>query len=200
MVRQTTSIANGVFHNGACSQNKPFGFKELVSSFRSILHSKGKGGPDLSAQAPGQKGGEIAPELSGRPADRSQELVPDAEGRKLEPLEIILAQPLGSHRPAIPDGVGETTGRVTERGFSVEAALVEAVVRRISWGGDRRRGVARIELAGALSGTTIWVRGDGANLELEICLGPGLEASELSERLLGRLRARGLEVTGLEVR
>jgi hypothetical protein len=116
------------------------------------------------------------------------------------PLEFALAEPCGAPTSATLAGLSETSGRVTERGSSVEFALVEAVVRRVAWGGDRRRGVARIELDGIFSGTTVWVRGEGRALELEVSLGPGVEAALLPERLLGRLRARGLEVTGLDVR
>jgi hypothetical protein len=67
----------------------------------------------------------------------------------------------------------------------------------VLWGGDRRRGVARIELDGDFAGTTIWIRGEGRALELDVTLGPGLEGSGLTERLIGRLRARGLAVTEL---
>lgn len=72
---------------------------------------------------------------------------------------------------------------------------MEQLVRRIVWGGDRRRGVARIELDGDFAGTTIWVRGEGRALALEVTWGPGIEGEALTERLLARLRARGLEVT-----
>jgi hypothetical protein len=81
-----------------------------------------------------------------------------------------------------------------------EVAIVEEVVRRIAWGGDRRRGVARIELGGEHLGTAIVVEGEGRALTLSVELPPGARVTELPERLAERLRARGLEVTHVEVR
>lgn len=81
-----------------------------------------------------------------------------------------------------------------------EVVLIEEVVRRISWGGDRRRGAARIELGGALTGTTIVVHGEGREVALDIELAPGAEAGSLPARLAARLAARGLEVRSVDVR
>ncbi len=81
-----------------------------------------------------------------------------------------------------------------------EVAVLEEVVRRIAWGGDRRAGVARIELGGVHLGTAIVVRGSGREVSLSIELGQGIDAGELPERLVARLEARGLRVTELELR
>jgi hypothetical protein len=142
---------------------------------------------------------EIVPRTAERPGDRSLALPVPPEGRDIDPLELTLAQPSNPH-PVPSLAPNETSGRATERGLFIESALVQEVVRRVSWGGDRRRGVARIELDGAFCGTTIWVRGEGRALELEVSFGPGLESDGLAERLLRRLRARGLDVTEFEVR
>jgi hypothetical protein len=91
-------------------------------------------------------------------------------------------------------------GKVVAASPTIETPIIEHVVRRLFIGGDRRRGVARIDLDGDYAGTTLWVRGEGSAIELEVVLGPGLAADGLPERLLGRLRASGLEVTSLEVR
>jgi hypothetical protein len=77
---------------------------------------------------------------------------------------------------------------------------LEEVVRRVAWGGDRRSGVARLELGGAHLGTAIVVRGAGREVALSIELARGSDAGTLPARLLERLRARGLEVTDVEVR
>jgi len=90
-------------------------------------------------------------------------------------------------------------------GFSVtppglfELAAVEEVVRRVAWGGDRRSGVARIELGGAHLGTSIVVRGTGREVALSIEVAHGADVGELPARLVERLKARGLDVTELEV-
>jgi hypothetical protein len=137
-----------------------------------------------------------------RPSDRPLALPAGPAGREIDPLELTLAQPPNPHHgpSRVLHELYETSGRATERGLSIETALVQEVVRRVSWGGDRRRGVARIELDGAFSGTTVWVRGEGRSVELEVSFGPGLESDGLAERLLRRLQARGLDVTELEVR
>jgi len=92
-----------------------------------------------------------------------------------------------------------TGGRATAAA-SIDVALVEQIVRRVVWGGDRRRGVARIDLDGALSGTSIHLRGEGRELELELSLGPGADGTALAERLLERLRARGIAIARWDVR
>lgn len=81
-----------------------------------------------------------------------------------------------------------------------EVVALEEVVRRVAWGGDRRSGVARLELGGAHLGTAIVVRGAGREVALSIELARGSDAGTLPARLVERLRARGLEVTDVEVR
>jgi hypothetical protein len=92
---------------------------------------------------------------------------------------------------AEPTGVGA--------GVAVLAGVEEAV-RRIAWGGDRRRGVARIELGGEHLGTTVVVQGEGREVSLSIELAPGRDAGSLPERLAERLRARGLSLRDVDVR
>jgi hypothetical protein len=81
-----------------------------------------------------------------------------------------------------------------------ESALIAEVVRRVAWGGDRRRGVARLELGGALAGTCITVEGEGREVSLDIVLGPGQELGELPARLAARFAARGITLRSFEVR
>jgi hypothetical protein len=76
----------------------------------------------------------------------------------------------------------------------------EEAVRRVAWGGDRRRGVARIELGGKYAGTSIVVRGDGRDLAVRVEVARGSDAGDLPARLVERLEARGLRVIELEVR
>lgn len=81
-----------------------------------------------------------------------------------------------------------------------EFVAFEEAVRRVAWGGDRRRGVARIELGGEYAGTSIIIRGEGRELSLRVEVAPGCDARDLPARLVERLEARGLCVTELEVR
>jgi hypothetical protein len=123
----------------------------------------------------------------------------DSTGARLDPLVLSLAPPGPSMRLVPPEGLA-LEPRGAPATSIIEPALVEQVIRRLVIGGDRRRGVARIELDGDYAGTTIWVRGEGKAIELEVVLGPGLESEGLPERLLGRLRASGLDVCSLDVR
>ncbi|HEV8547797.1 MAG TPA: hypothetical protein VGQ57_02195 [Polyangiaceae bacterium] len=112
---------------------------------------------------------------------------------ELDPLLLSLAvapgPPAAVVPPLAPAGLGPVPAPVPL------AHSVEEVVRRIAWGGDRRRGVARIELGGEYEGTAIVVRGDGRELTLTVEVRPGANAGELSEELVERLRARGLSIT-----
>lgn len=122
-------------------------------------------------------------------------------GDVLDPLCRSLAAPvLVSGLPTAPPNGSSPAGMPVASASVADIAVIEEVVRRIAWGGDRRAGVARIELGGAHLGTAIVVRGSGREVSLSIELGQGFEASALPERLVARLRARGLAVTELEIR
>lgn len=71
--------------------------------------------------------------------------------------------------------------------------LLSGMARRVAWGGDRRKGSARIELSeGALAGATLVVHTDQRSVSVEIELPSGGGASNgLEQRLLERLEARG---------
>lgn len=120
---------------------------------------------------------------------------PGAEGA-LDPLTRSLATPGGLVFPR------EATHRAEVRPVApsdvVVARALEEVVRRVSWGGDRRRGVARIELGGAQAGTAIVVTGEGRDISVRIETRPGVELGALPGRLAERLRARGLSLVSVE--
>jgi hypothetical protein len=71
--------------------------------------------------------------------------------------------------------------------------LLAGLVRRAAWGGDRRKGSARIELSGALAGATLLVHSDGraVSVEIELPVGLGSGAAGLERRILERLERRG---------
>lgn len=71
-------------------------------------------------------------------------------------------------------------------------ALVSGLARRLAWGGDRRKGSARLELAeGALAGATLTVHTEERSVSVELELPPGKSASGWQTRILERLEARG---------
>jgi hypothetical protein len=71
--------------------------------------------------------------------------------------------------------------------------LVSGLARKVAWGGDRRKGSARIELSeGPLAGATLIVHTEqrSVTVELELPAGAGA-ADDLRQRILGRLEERG---------
>jgi hypothetical protein len=84
---------------------------------------------------------------------------------------------------------------VPSRTASIPEQLAADVVRSIAWGGDRRRGAARIELAGErFGGTRIVVEVEGNRLRLSLDAPSGVDTLELRSRLCSRFAERGLEV------
>jgi hypothetical protein len=83
-----------------------------------------------------------------------------------------------------------------ERGLApLPERLVAEIVRNIAWGGDRRRGAARIELGGErFGGTRVTIEVEGDRLRLSLDAPPGVDAVALRQRLTERLERRGLTV------
>jgi hypothetical protein len=70
--------------------------------------------------------------------------------------------------------------------------LLSGLARRVAWGGDRRKGSARIELSqGALSGATLIVHTEERAVSVELELPPGVAGQGFEERIQERLEARG---------
>jgi hypothetical protein len=113
---------------------------------------------------------------------------PEAEGGDsfvIDPLELSLARPLGFSprdpvKPAAP------------MADALTVAWIERAVERLSFGGDRRTGIARIELGGSWTGAVLVVRASGREVRLELELAGRHGGAALAERLAARLRARGL--------
>jgi hypothetical protein len=113
---------------------------------------------------------------------------PEAEGGAsfvIDPLELSLARPLGFSprdpvKPAAP------------MADALTVAWIERAVERLSFGGDRRTGIARIELGGSWTGTVLVVRASGREVRLELELAGRPGGAALAERLAARLRERGL--------
>jgi hypothetical protein len=78
--------------------------------------------------------------------------------------------------------------------------LLPALVRRIAWSGDSRRGTMRLELAaGALSGATLVVHADDGKVRVQLQAPEGVDPAAWRARIEGRLAAKGINVEGVEV-
>jgi hypothetical protein len=72
--------------------------------------------------------------------------------------------------------------------------ILPALVRKIAWSGDARRGTVRIELgAGALAGATLLVAADDGRVQVTLSGRAGIELESWRERIATRLAARGLD-------
>lgn len=107
----------------------------------------------------------------------------------VEPFSRALAQPAlaTSHAPAPSPAAAPVVAS--------EELLLEQLVRRLSWGGNGKRGSARLELgAGQLAGTTVVLHVEGREVALELEGRGGAELEDWRARIVERLEARGLVV------
>jgi hypothetical protein len=115
----------------------------------------------------------------------------------VDPLARVLATPTLRTAPAMLEPAPGTTAALTPDFERMLARLV----RRVAFGGDGRRGSARIEIgAGELAGATIVVHADEREVRVEVDLPPGMAADGWHRRLERRLLARGLAIRELVVR
>lgn len=127
---------------------------------------------------------------------------PRREEDDLDPMArrtAQLAPPAFAPPAAAPTTSPEPTTVVAKAHVSLED-LVPALVRRIAWAGDGRRGSVRIELgAGELAGGVLVVHAEGGKLRVELSVPSGVDPGAWRERLEKRLVARGLDVGSVEV-
>jgi hypothetical protein len=77
--------------------------------------------------------------------------------------------------------------------------LLPALVRRVAWSGDGRRGTVRLELgSGALSGAELIVHADDGRVRVQLRAPAGVDLAPLRERIAARLAARGLRLDDVE--
>ena len=78
--------------------------------------------------------------------------------------------------------------------------LIPALVRRVQWGGDGRKGTVRMELgAGALAGATLQVSSDRGRVSVQLDVPPGVDAAEWRERITTSLAAKNIATDQVEV-
>jgi hypothetical protein len=97
--------------------------------------------------------------------------------------------------------VEQSTEVVASRVRASLEDLVPALVRRVGWSGDGRRGTVRLELgAGELAGATLLVHADEGRVRVQLSAPGAVDLAGWRDRLAERLAARGLQVDELEVK
>lgn len=73
--------------------------------------------------------------------------------------------------------------------------LLPALVRRVAWSGDGRRGTVRLELgSGALAGAELIVHAEEGQVRVQFRAPAGVDLGPLRERIAARLAGRGLSL------
>jgi hypothetical protein len=78
--------------------------------------------------------------------------------------------------------------------------LLPALVRRVAWSGDGRRGTARLEIgAGDLAGAVLQIDADEGRVRVRLDVPAGVDARAWQERIERSLRDRNVPTDALEV-
>ncbi len=189
---------------GARKKPKHFGqFKELLQKLAGPAPRRPPPGPRTPScgRGPGQ-GREQAPgpELEPRPprGERDEEPSRGEQLPAFDPLVRSLAHPVLAAPVAPPPAPAPEPAALPVLPLDV---LLNRLVKRAAWGGDGRRGAARLTLgAGRLDGATITVVSEPDGLSVEVELPPGTDGDALCRRLADRLEQRGLVVRDITVR
>jgi hypothetical protein len=78
--------------------------------------------------------------------------------------------------------------------------LLPALVRKVAWSGDGRRGTVRLELgSGAMAGAEVLVEADHGRVRVRLRAPGGADLEEWRRRIGARLAGRGIAVEELEI-
>jgi hypothetical protein len=124
---------------------------------------------------------------------------PPSDGGKeglLDPLSCVMAGQMAGHPGITPAFAQPAPASAAPAALPLREDLqnlLTGLARRVAWGGDRRKGSARIELSeGALAGATLVVHTEQRSVSVEIELPGGTSAGQgLQQRILDRLEGRG---------
>jgi hypothetical protein len=159
--------------------------------------------PGLAAGGPAETCGESEPSHPKDalpPAADSAEREPQGDPHREAPL-VEPAADLRSFGPRVPPADARAAPPLVGAPPPSFAEVWGRLVRRFAWGGDGRRTTARIEIGdGAWSGATIVVTAAAREVAVHVEVPTGLAAGAWCERLIERLRERGLELSELTIR
>jgi len=164
----------------------------LGSGFRAVF-DKPRSHPGGPPAHPAHVGTRAKPELE-RTSKRGATTQP-AAGDPLDPVArqaAQLAPPPGSLADAAAREAADTPA--TAARTSLEE-LLPALVRRVAWSGDGRKGTVRLELgAGRMAGAEVVVESDHGRVRVQLKAPAGVDGEAWRRRVEGRLAARGLDV------
>jgi hypothetical protein len=135
----------------------------------------------------------------GREKDAQEPAAPPSGGERRDE-ELTLHADVAWDPLALFTANAAPASAVVPRAAAGLEPVVAQLVRSIAWGGDRRRGTARLELGGRYAGAVVRVHASGDALSIELDAPPGVDGAELGARLGERLAARGLRVDSVVVR
>ena len=111
-----------------------------------------------------------------------------------------LAPPFFAPPPPAAPSAAEAPSPVAAQAAASLESLLPAMVKKIAWSGDARRGTVRMELgAGALDGSTVLIHADHGEVSVHLSTPPGVDPTVWRERIQRRLEARGLRVTEVAI-
>lgn len=120
--------------------------------------------------------------------------------RQRDLLAPAHAAPVASPPPLAQPPVETTSAPVHARARASLEDVLTALVRRIAWSGDGRRGAVRLELgAGALAGATLLVEADEGRVRVRLSAPPGVDAEAWRRRIAERFAAKRIAVDAVEV-
>lgn len=177
-----------------------------------VVRSREAGAPARAAPAPSHRAMHGAVHAS--PAAPCDDPRADRPGKHASSADDDPLDPLHRRRAALapPDAALQALVPLSSSSFVPGAApnapapasleeLLPALVRRIAWSGDGRRGTVRIELgAGELTGGVLVVHADGGRVRVELDVPSGVDASQWQARLEAGLASRGIPTDGVEVK
>lgn len=105
--------------------------------------------------------------------------------------------------PPLASSGASTRAAVEPRTLASLEEVLPALVKKIAWSGDARRGTLRIEFgAGEMAGATLLVHADDGRVRVELQTPRPIgsaDATSWRDRIAARLRGRGLVVDSVDV-
>jgi hypothetical protein len=120
---------------------------------------------------------------------RRNRTVGDSHGSSVP--DVAAFQPMGAEAAAPPPEIVRAQASLED--------LLPALVRRVQWSGDGRKGTVRMELAGSMAGSTLLVSSEAGRVRVHLDVAPGVDASGWQQRITERLAARNIPTDGVEV-